>query len=125
MNDSLGETLSRLIDGDDVDLSLLAQAIELEEGRRLLMDFASLRQSVRADDGTLRTSLSPVLGKPPGVFRASPMWQRSVAAAIALMAVGVLLFGLDRWRGSGADAPPRVERVLRFEPSEWTFANGR
>jgi hypothetical protein len=49
----------------------------------------------------------------------------SLRLAAALAAAAALAgFGADTWRHRRADSPPRVERVLRFEPSEWTMAKG-
>jgi hypothetical protein len=126
MDDVLGETLSRFVDGDDVEPELLASALDAPDGRRLLMEFGLLRHAIRHDRSAPGRSFYNRLGamrveKAGAVERRLPLsW-----AIAALMLMSALIgFGADVWRHSRADAPPRVERALRFEPSEWRIAKG-
>jgi hypothetical protein len=122
MNDVLGETLSRLVDGDDVDPALLAAALDAPDGRRLLVEFALLRHAISRDQSAPGRSFY----NRAGAMRAKKAGRlRSAWAVAALMLMSALIgFAADVWRHSRADAPPHVERALRFEPSEWTSTKG-
>ena len=50
MNDTRGQTLSQLLDDDDVDVEMLAAALDSPEGRALLVQFAALRNAGRRDE---------------------------------------------------------------------------
>jgi hypothetical protein len=125
MNESWEEMLSRFVDGDSVDPDRLADALGSPEGRDALVDYAQLRTSVRVS-----------LAEPAPAFYTA--WRRDCAerprlagrslpyrvAAVLIGAAALAGYGVDVWRQRPADAPPRVDRVLRFEPTEWRTEQG-
>ncbi len=128
MNDRWGEALSRLIDGDEVDPKTLADALEAPESRDLLVDLARARVAVRADTavpGPAFYAATAGAARRQMPRRVAPTTGMSLRLAAALAVAAALAgFGADTWRHRRAESPPRVERVLRFEPSEWTMAKG-
>jgi hypothetical protein len=139
MNDTWGSTLSRLLDDDEVDVAMLAAALDTSEGRELLVQFASLRGAARRD-GTMphaafqervlaemqrpASNVANVAGghgrrtRVPSLAR----WRYGLAA---MLAAGILLGAAGgTWLRRTADAPPTADRVLRFEAGEWTLAQG-
>jgi hypothetical protein len=127
MNDRYHEALSSLIDGYPADPGDVAEALELPDGRRLLVDCAALRVAVGRDaaepSAAFYARMQSYLAAPaphePGRFRGI-----SVRVAAASVAAALLLgFGVDSW-WHRPEAPPSTTRVLRFEISEWTSAKG-
>ena len=127
MTETWGETLSRLIDGDEVDPLALSAALDSPEGRRLLVQLASVRVVVRSDRAV------PSRDFADGVKRELERWSvapRSVGTrlpfrvAAALILAALLGFGANTWRHRRADLPPYPARVLKFEASEWTNTAG-
>jgi hypothetical protein len=128
MNDRYHEALSSLIDGYPVDPGDIAEALELPDGRRLLVDFAALRTAVGRDAAEpsagfyarMQSHLAAPEPHEPRRFGGI-----SVRVAAASVAAALLLgFGVDSWRHRRPEAPPTTTRVLRFEISEWTSAKG-
>ena len=125
MNSMWAETLSSLIDAEPVNPDVVAQALESPEARRLLVD------CLRLSAATHRDCAEPSLGfynrmegqlhasRQPGDHRIS----FQVAAALVLATLLTVL-GVESWRRWQTDTPPRPSRVLRFDASEWTTANG-
>jgi hypothetical protein len=125
MNESWEQMLSRFVDGESVDADSLADALASPEGRDALVDYARLRTNVRA---------VPV--EPGPAFYTA--WRRDGAerprpagralsdrvAAVLIAAAALVGFGVDVWRQRPADRPPRVDRVVRFEPGEWRVGQG-
>lgn len=126
MNDAWVETLSRLIDGEDVDVGILANAIESTEGRRLLVDFATIRAAARQDRAVpsddFYRRLPSMLASTSTMRRPQAISYRLAAALVA--AAALLGFGLDLVSERQMNVPPRADRVLRFEASEWTMVKG-
>ena len=128
MNDRWNETLSRLIDGDPVDPMTVAEALESSDGRRLLVDFTTVRAALDRDTaapsaafyGRMQSSLATA--EPRRSRRAAGvyLWIAAASAAAALL-LGLGIESRRHWR---VDTPPSAARVLRFEPSEWTNAKG-
>jgi hypothetical protein len=125
MNESWEEMLSRFVDGESVDPDSLAEALASPEGRDALVDYTRLRTNVRA-----------VPAEPTQAFYTA--WRRHCAerprpagrsvsyrvAAVLIAAAALGGYGVDVWHRRPADAPPRVDRVLRFEPAEWRMEQG-
>jgi hypothetical protein len=132
MNEQWAETLSRLIDGDEVDIDTLREILDAPEGRRVLLDFATLRRDVRHDSSRPSAAFYGAvpgdLPMPTAVMpRPSVRTSRTVYAIAAALLVGIALgFAADTWRSQAPsiDRPPQVVRVLRFDPGEWTVARG-
>jgi hypothetical protein len=120
MNDEYGETLSRLMDGDEVDAALLASALESPEARRTLVEFAELRCRARSgapppDPGFQRATLDMLRA----TNASAPRGISYRLAAALVLAAGLFGFGFDMWRQAHLDLPPAAARALRFEASEW------
>ena len=133
MNEAWPATLSRLLDDEDVDLEALADALETPEGRGLLLHFAALRRAARRDDSRpsdafrarVEAALHQAAESPTKTSAAAgppARWRYQVAAVLA---AGLLLgAAAGTWFHRGTEGPPAANRVLRFEASEWTYAQG-
>jgi negative regulator of sigma E activity len=126
MKDAWGQTLSQLLDDDDVDVEMLAAALDTSEGRELLVQFAALRGAARRDEtmpsaafeARVHAEMQRRMTRVPPSVR----WRYGVAA---MLAAGILLGAAGgAWLRRSADAPPVADRVLRFEAGEWTRAPG-
>ena len=139
MNDTWGQTLSQLLDDDDVDVDALAAALATSEGRELLVQFATLRGAARRD-ATMPSAafqervragmqlpvrnVGDVASGHDRMTRVSSLgrWRYGLAA---MLAAGILLGAAGgTWLRRTTDAPPTANRVLRFEAGEWTRAQG-
>jgi hypothetical protein len=128
MNDRWAETLSRLIDGDPVDSTVVAEALESIDGRCLLVEFAAVRTVLNSDADApsasfyarMQASLAAAELQPPRPARGVSLRIAAAAIAVSLL-VG---FGIESWRQRRVDAPPAAVRVLRFDGSEWASAKG-
>jgi hypothetical protein len=139
MNDTCGQTLSQLLDDDEVDVELLAAALDTSEGRELLVQFAALRGAARRDEtrpsaafqecvrAEMQRPLGDVASVTSGFGRTTRVpsptrWRYGLAA---MLAAGILLGAASgTWLRRTTDAPPTADRVLRFEAGEWTRAQG-
>jgi negative regulator of sigma E activity len=142
MNDTWGQTLSQLLDDDDVDVDALAAALDTSEGRELLVQFASLRNAARRDETTpsvefqerVRAEMQRPVSNVTNVFDVAtghsrmariPSLGRWRYGLAAMLAAGILLGAAGgTWLRRTTDAPPTANRVLRFEAGEWTLAQG-
>lgn len=123
MNTRHTETLSAFVDGEPVDLTQLADALEDAEARRGLIDFAKLREAARSDAIPLPVSL--------GQLRSSRGYGRllrwTAAAAVLLLVFIAGLFTPFPPRddsAAGVQPPPSPVRVERFEPGvDWHPGN--
>jgi hypothetical protein len=119
------EILSALLDGEPVAPDVLAAALLAPGAREALVDFASLRAELAADDSrpspALHHAMDKVLGRRRGHGR--PGWRllQSAAAVVvlALATLGVLSLR-TRFYGRGPEEPPRATRVIQFTPGvDW------
>lgn len=116
MNEMFSETMSAFVDGEPIDPTALAAALEDGDARRLLVDFVRIRDAARNADGRLPESLARI--------RQRPLWQRAVPLpAVAALVLIVLLaswFAPRAARIDGPPAPPVPTRTLSFEPGvDW------
>jgi hypothetical protein len=125
MTESWEEMLSRFVDGESVDADGLADALASPEGRDALVDYARLRTNVRAvpvePSAAFYTAWRREWAEQP---RRAGRWLSYRVAAVLIAAAALAGYGVDVWRRRPADRPPRVERVLRFEPGEWRVDQG-
>lgn len=123
MNDAAGQLLSRLIDGDAVDPDALSAALETEDGRRLLVDFARARDAVATDVAPSAAWRRATLGRLAG--GAPPVRALSYRAA-AVLVVSALALGAaaERWRETRPPKPPQAVRVLQFDAADWHAIGG-
>lgn len=118
------EILSALMDGEAVAPDVLAAALLAPGAREALIDFASLRAELGADDSRPSVGLYGAMTKVRGRYwRPRPLWRvlQGVAAVLilALAALGVMSVPA-RFRGNGTEEPPRATRVIQFTPGvDW------
>jgi hypothetical protein len=125
MSDRLNETLSALIDGEAVDFELLAEALESRNGRDALIAFARSRAALAADPIAPRAEWQRTIARELTPGGADAIRMLSYRAAAGLLAASLLLgFAADRWWRGRADAPPRAQRVLRFDAADWRTPGG-
>ena len=109
------EIVSAFCDGEAVDPDALERALADPDARRLMVDCARLRESLRRAD-PLPDSLT--------ALRREPFRTRRASAALRLAAalvIGIALgsYVLPRERPS-TSVPPAAVRVLQFEPGvDW------
>ena len=108
-----GELLSALIDREPVDPAALARVLEDPDGRRALVEFASMRRVLQAPaPGEAEWLAAPArLATRPRVVH--PRW-RLVAAAAVLVATTGLGMVAERYRGR--ERPPEPTRIVQFDP---------
>ena len=117
------EILSAFVDGEDYDPQVLMRALAAPGAQACLIDFVRLRADVVDEEqpspefyGAMRAALS--------VGRGSRLWwaaKRAAAAAVLAFALlGVFDLAQRLRTQPGGDAPPRADRVVRFEPGvDW------
>jgi len=127
METDVKEILSAFVDGEAVEASELAAALEAPGAREALLDFVRLRALL--EDGAepsagfvarMRAELArPVLARVPRVVRLA-----AAAAVLALAAVGALDLG-RRVLPQPTDEPPQATRVIHFQPGvDWVEKAG-
>jgi hypothetical protein len=110
--------LSALLDREPVDPNAVAAAIELPEGRALLIDFARLRAlTMDALDSQARIQTMP------DARRRYPRTAWLKRAAVVLLPVLLTIGGAvvyERWEDT---RPPAPDRVIEFTPGvDWNAA---
>jgi hypothetical protein len=123
MNTRHTETLSAFVDGESVDFTQLADALEDAEARGALIDFVKLREAARSDP----TSLPLALGQLRQSRAAGRLLRWTAAAAVLLLVFVAGLFtpfpSADDGT-AGVQPPPSPARVEKFEPGvDWHPGN--
>jgi len=122
MNALWAEELSRLVDAEPVDPEVVADALESPETRLLFVGFLRLRAAVREDRYGPSVAFHDRMGRTLQAAERQSTDRRVVLRLVAALIVTALLTGLgvESWRRWRDDRPPRPNRVLRFDASEWT-----
>ena len=112
------ETLSAVLDGEPVDVALLAAALDHPEGRAILVDFVRLREAARADREPLPDSLARARS---AFFSRGLLRWTAAAAVLLLMFIAGLVTPLPgRTSAANPDAPPIPTRIETFQPGvDW------
>lgn len=123
------EVLSAFVDGERVDPGELASALGAPGARETLTDFVLLRAAF-ADESRPSMAFAERMRERLGGRRVlswvRPLRFVAAAAVLALAAVGVLDLGRRLRPEPPADEPPRVTRVIRYEPGvDWMPVQGR
>lgn len=116
--DATSEVISAFVDDEPFDAAALAAALEVPEGRRLLIDTIALRHLVHA--GGERVSVAAPVNSP-----ARRVWL--IAASILLPLALVTGFAAgwhtaERQPGASPDAPPAPTRVVN--DLSWQISKG-
>lgn len=112
------ETLSAVLDGEPVDVALLATALDDPEGRAILVDFVRLREAARADGEPLPDSLARV--RQSFFSRGLLRWTAAAAVLLLMFIAGLVTPLPGRRSAANPDAPPTPSRVETFQPGvDW------
>jgi hypothetical protein len=108
-----GEILSSFIDREPVDPDALARLLENPQGRRTLVEFASVRRALQAPapgEGEWLASRSRAASRPRATY---PRWRLAAAAALL---IGSTALGALAERSRSRERPPEPTRVVQLEP---------
>jgi hypothetical protein len=118
MNTIHTEVLSAFVDGEPVEPSLLAAALDDPDARAALVDFVRFRDVARADSEVLPAALERL----PLPTRQGRVLRWAAAAAVLLLMFVAGLLAPQPWRQApdSSDTPPQPTRIERFEPGvDW------